>query len=92
MAAQNAKSGSAWFDESSDVPIIDEQAQQLESFLAAMADGGWTNRRCRRRRRGLVKLMKEVEPLFDDGSAREGHGVALRDDGLRPDADVARDA
>lgn len=64
MAAQQAKS--AWFDESSQAPIIDQQARRLESFLAAMADGAVDESEVREQETRLVALMREVEPLLDD--------------------------
>ena len=27
-----------WFDDATNVPVVDEQVQKLESFVAAMAD------------------------------------------------------
>jgi len=64
MAAQQAKS--AWFDESSQAPIIDQQARRLESFLAAVADGVVDESEVRAQEARLVEVMREVEPLLDD--------------------------
>lgn len=64
MAAEQAKS--AWFDESSDTPIIDQQARRLESFLAALADGVVDESEVRAQEARLVAVMREVEPLLDD--------------------------
>lgn len=64
MTARQAKS--AWFDESSDMPIIAEEARRLESFLAAMADGVVDESEIKAQQTRLVELMKEVEPLLDD--------------------------
>ena len=56
----------AWFDESSSTPIIAEQSQRLESFLAAMADGIVDDQEVMAQEARLVEIMKEVEPLLDD--------------------------
>jgi hypothetical protein len=57
---------SAWFDESSKLPIIDEQAQRLESFMKAMADGRIDTAELETQQARLVKLMKEIEPELSD--------------------------
>ena len=64
MAKKQAKS--AWFDEASDVPIIGEKAGQMESFLAAMADGKVDESEVKVQEARLVELMKEIEPLLDE--------------------------
>lgn len=64
MAAQHVRS--AWFDESSNLPIIEEQAQRLDSFLAAMADGRIDASELEAQQARLVKLMKEIEPKLND--------------------------
>ena len=72
--------------------MIAEQAQRLESFLAAMADGVIDESELQAQEARLVKLMKEVEPLLDDELHAKVTRAAVRADGLRPDADVALDA
>ena len=57
---------SAWLDETSSAPAISEKAQQMESFLAAMADGRVDASEVEAQEARLVELMKEVEPLLDD--------------------------
>jgi hypothetical protein len=64
MAQEQAKS--AWFDESSKTPIIEEQARRLESFLTAVADGVVDESEVRDQEARLVALMREVEPLLDE--------------------------
>lgn len=64
MTANEGKS--AWFDESTDAPIIDEKARSLESFLAAVADGVVDEGEIQAQEARVVALMKEVEPLLDD--------------------------
>ncbi|NLS91702.1 MAG: hypothetical protein GXX96_05925 [Planctomycetaceae bacterium] len=56
---------SAWFDESTSTPILAKQAQRLESFLAAVADGVIDESELQSQEARLVKAMKEVEPLLD---------------------------
>jgi len=64
MTAKQKKS--AWFDETSDMPIIAEEARRLESFLAAVADGVVDESEVEAQEARVVELMKEVEPLLDD--------------------------
>jgi 3-methyladenine DNA glycosylase Tag len=56
---------SSWFDESSNAPVIAEQAQRLDSFLEAMADGKVTDAELKSQEERLVKLMKEIEPQLE---------------------------
>ena len=53
---------SAWFDEATQTPLIENQARRLDSFLAAMADGEVDENELQAQEARLVKLMKEVEP------------------------------
>lgn len=55
---------STWFDEEANVPIIAARAQQLRSFLAAVADGVVEQAEVEAQETRLVQLMKEVEPLL----------------------------
>lgn len=55
---------SAWFDETSSVPILADQARRLESFLAAVADGVIDAAEVEAQEARLVEAMKEVEPLL----------------------------
>ncbi len=66
MTGKSTRSTSAWLDETSSVPIISEKAQQMESFLAAMADGKVDAAEVAAQEAKLAALMKEVEPLLDD--------------------------
>jgi len=56
----------SWFDEETDLPIIDEQAQKLESFTAAMADGQIEKRELGEQQDRLVAVMREVEGELND--------------------------
>ena len=55
----------SWFDDS-DLPIIDEQVQKLESFTQAMADGVVEKRELEQQENSLIKAMKAVESGLDD--------------------------
>ncbi len=61
--AKQEKSG--WFDEQTQAPLIAEQAQRLESFLAAMADGRIDESELQAQEERLVALMRKVEPQLD---------------------------
>ena len=60
-----AANKSTWFDEASSESLIADKAQQLESFLAAMADGKVTDAEVKEQEERVVKLMKEIEPQLD---------------------------
>jgi len=53
---------SSWFDETTHEPLIAEQAQRLESFTAAMADGKIEDAELQAQEQRLVQLMQEIEP------------------------------
>jgi hypothetical protein len=57
---------SHWLDEDTDEPMIAEQAQRLEAFLAAMADGRVDEAELQAQQQRLVQAMREVEPLLDE--------------------------
>ena len=57
---------SYWLDENTDEPMIAEQAQRLETFLAAMADGRIDEAELQAQEQRLVQVMREVEPLLDE--------------------------
>jgi hypothetical protein len=57
---------SSWLDATSTMPIIEEQARHLHSFLEAVADGKIDARELKSQEERLVKLIKEVEPLLDE--------------------------
>ena len=56
----------SWFDEATDLPIIDEQAQKLESFAEAMADGQIEKKELRKQQERLLAVMREVEGVLND--------------------------
>ena len=55
----------SWFDDS-DLPIIDEQVEKLESFTQAMADGVIEKQELEQQQNSLVKAMKAVESGLSD--------------------------
>jgi hypothetical protein len=59
---ETTPSSSAWFDEATQTPIIENHVRRLDSFLAAMADGDVNEKELQAQEARLVKLMKEVEP------------------------------
>src|SRR5215210_3453030 len=65
--AAGKKSGRvSWFDDKSQTPRIEEYAQQLDSFVKAVADGKVTEGEVKAQEARLLALMKVVEPLLDD--------------------------
>ena len=63
----NAKSKkSNWFDEATQVPMVAEKAQQMESFVAAMADGKIDDTELKSQEKRLVQLMKTIEPQLSE--------------------------
>ena len=54
----------AWFDDSTDTPLIAEYASKLDSFLAAISDSLVEVRELEEQEKRVVSLMKEVEPLL----------------------------
>jgi hypothetical protein len=56
----------SWFDEATDLPIIDEQAQKLESFAEAMADGQIEKKELQNQQERLLAVMREVESVLND--------------------------
>jgi predicted transcriptional regulator len=56
----------SWFDEDSDLPIIEEKVHELESFTKAMADGVIEKKELEQQQERLVAAMKAVETKLDD--------------------------
>jgi hypothetical protein len=56
----------SWFDEETDLPVIDEQAQKLESFTQAMADGRIEKEELENQQASLVSIMRDVEAALTD--------------------------
>ena len=64
----------SWFDEKSEVPLIQEQVSKLESFTSALADGVVTKQELAGQEQRLVAAMKQLESLLTD----EQHAEATR--------------
>lgn len=64
MAETRSRTG--WFDETTQAPLIEGYARQLNSFVEALADGRVEDSELKAQEARLVTLMKEVEPLLDD--------------------------
>jgi hypothetical protein len=60
-----ANTKSAWFDETSHESLIAAQAQRVDSFLQAIADGKVTEEEVKAQESRVVKLMQEIEPKLD---------------------------
>jgi len=56
----------AWLDEKSETPLIDQYVQRLASFLDAMADGRIEPHELKSQEARVVALMKTVEPALSD--------------------------
>lgn len=56
----------SWLDASGQTPVIDQYAQKLESFTAAIADGVITEEEISEQETRVATLMKKLEPKLDD--------------------------
>jgi predicted transcriptional regulator len=56
----------SWFDDKTELPIIDEQCQKLENFAEAMADGQIEARELEQQQNRLVAVMRDVEGELND--------------------------
>ena len=57
---------SSWFDEKSEVPLIQEQVSKLESFTSALADGIVSKQEVGGQEERLIAAMRKVEPDLSD--------------------------
>ena len=55
-----------WFDDTKDLPVIDEQVQKLEGFVAAMADGIIEKAELEKQQSSVVQAMKAVQSDLND--------------------------
>ena len=55
-----------WFDDSKEVPVIDEQMNKLEHFVASMADGVIEKAELEKQQSSVVQAMKAVESDLND--------------------------
>ena len=56
----------SWFDETKHLPVIDEQAQKLDSFVEAMADGVIDKKELENQQESLIQAMRGVEGDLND--------------------------
>jgi hypothetical protein len=56
----------SWFDETKHLPVIDEQAQKLDSFVEAMADGVIDKKELENQQESLIQAMRAVEGDLND--------------------------
>ncbi len=56
----------SWFDDKTELPLIDEECRRLESFAAAMADGRIDKKELEAQQSRLVAAMKAVEGELSD--------------------------
>jgi hypothetical protein len=55
-----------WFDDKTNVPVIDEQVQRLEGFVQAMADGVIDERELDEQQSSVVRAMRAVQTDLTD--------------------------
>ena len=55
-----------WLDENTDLPLIEERVNKLESFTNAMADGVVEKQELEEQQNRLIAAMKSVEADLDD--------------------------
>lgn len=56
----------SWFDDDTDLPVIDEQVEKLEHFAQSMADGMITTAELEQQQSALVNVMRDVEDELND--------------------------
>ena len=55
-----------WFDDKTNVPLIEQHARKLSSFIDALADGKVDAGEIKSQEARVLSLMKEIEPKLDD--------------------------
>jgi hypothetical protein len=56
----------SWFDEKTHMPVVDEQAQKLSTFVDAMADGIIDDSELEKQQSSVIEAMKAVEGNLND--------------------------
>jgi len=56
----------SWLDAATQTPLIEQYAQQLESFTQTMQDGVVSDQELSVQEERIVSLMKKIEPKLDD--------------------------
>lgn len=55
-----------WFDEETQLPLLDERLEQLEHFVTAMADGVIEKKELEGQQGRLVEAMKAADAALND--------------------------
>ncbi len=55
-----------WFDDKTDVPVVDEQVHKLATFVDAMADGVIEKAELEKQQSSVVSAMKAVQGDLND--------------------------
>ena len=58
----------SWLDDEGQTTLIDNYAQELATFMDAMADGKVDKNEVEQQEQRVVALMKEIEPQLDDAT------------------------
>lgn len=61
----------SWLDADQKSVQIDDYANQLSTFVDAMADGRIDDKELAAQEQRVAKLMKEVEPTLDDATHKK---------------------
>ena len=56
----------SWFDETTNMPVIDEQVHKLSTFVDAMADGVIDDAELDKQQSSVMTAMKAVEGTLND--------------------------
>lgn len=56
----------SWLDDDAATPLIAQQSQRLDTFIAAMADGRIDDAELAAQESRVVALMRDIEPLLSD--------------------------
>ncbi len=56
----------SWLDPETELPLIDEKVQELESFTSALADGEVDKQELEDQEARLVSAMKDIEGQLSD--------------------------
>ena len=56
----------SWFDEKTELPVVQEQIRKLESFTSALSDGVVSKAELSGQEQRLLTAMRKVEPELSD--------------------------
>ena len=56
----------SWFDEKTELPVVQEQIRKLESFTSALSDGVVSKAELSGQEQRLLAAMRKVEPELSD--------------------------